>query len=321
MIFRKKNNGDLEPKIKWSLKKKIGVGSIITFVILVIIGNNLDKPEDILNKMKSSADKSEISKLSEEFKKKAELKDSDFVSCRSSCAEQTTSIDVKDVKAKGGSRPFRGKVSSQAKSHGADMKLSNFSYDKNNKISTLKLGSETKTFDSQLLSVTTFNVAGIFIENHMMNHDVDGVVTGYTIDENKLNQIKQAAIKKEKDEAAKMGMSVAQYRSYKGKVKLCKKDWKQCVDNAMLINEYSGMYKVKAACQVEANSRAKYGKPDWSWVPFGTYYKGKRYIDTGVVEVVDNTVKFQNGFGAMKRSTVNCKYDLNSNKITALSIR
>ena len=45
--------------------KKIGVGSVITFVILVIIGHNLDKPEDILNKMKSSADKSEISKLSE----------------------------------------------------------------------------------------------------------------------------------------------------------------------------------------------------------------------------------------------------------------
>jgi hypothetical protein len=201
------------------------------------------------------------------------------------------------------------------------MKLSNFSYDKNSKISTLKLGSEIKTFDPQLLNVTTFNVAGIFIENHMMNHDVDGVVTGYRIDENKLNQIKQAAIKKEKDEAAKMGMSVAQYRSYKGKVKFCKKDWKQCEDNAMLINEYSGMYKVKAGCQVEANSRAKYGKPDWSWVPFGTYYKGKNYVDTGLVEVVDNTVKFQNGFGAMKKSRVSCVYDLKSNRVTALSIR
>lgn len=321
MIFKKKNNNDLEPKKKWSFKKKIGVGSLITFAILVIIGNNLDKPKDILNKMKNSADKSEISKLSEEFKKKAELKDSDFVSCRSSCAEQTTSFDVTNVKAYATARPFRGKVSSGSKSHGADMKLSNFSYDKNSKISTLKLGSETKTFDPQLLSVTTFNVAGIFIENHMMNHDVDGVVTGYKIDENKLNQIKQAAIKKEKDEAAKKGMSVAQYRSYKGKVKFCKKDWKQCEDNAMLINEYSGMYKVKAGCQVEANSRAKYGKPDWSWVPFGTYYKGKNYVDTGLVEVVDNTVKFQNGFGAMKKSRVSCVYDLKSNRVTALSIR
>lgn len=321
MIFRKKNNNDLESKKKWSLKKKIGVGSLIIFAILVIIGNNMDKPKDILNKMKNSADKSEISKLSEEFKKKAELKDSDFVSCRSSCAEQTTSIDVNNVKAYATARPFRGKVFSGSKSHGADMKLSNFSYDKNSKISTLKLGSETKTFDPQLLSVTTFNVAGIFVENHMMNHDVDGVVTGYTIDENKLNQIKQAAIKKEKDEAAKMGMNVAQYRSYKGKVKFCKKDWKQCVDNAMLINEYSGMYKVKAGCKVEANTRAKYGKPDWSWASFGIYYKGKNYVDTGLVEVVDNTVKFQNGFGAMKKSRVSCVYDLKNNRVTALSIR
>jgi len=297
------------------------VWSAITFAVLVIIGNNLDKPEDILNKMKNSADKSEISKLSEEFKKKAELNNSNYVNCRSSCAGETASIDVTDVKTYSGSRPFRGKVSSLVKSHGADMKLSNFSYDKNSKISTLKLGSETKTFDPQLLSVTTFNVAGIFIENHMMNHDVDGVVTGYKIDENKLNQIKQAAIKKEKDEAAKKGMSVAQYRSYKGKIKFCKKDWKQCEDNAMLINEYSGMYKVKAGCKVEANSRAKYGKPDWSWVPFGTYYKGKNYVDTGLVEVVDNTVKFQNGFGAMKKSRVSCVYDLKSNRVTALSIR
>ena len=66
----------------------------------------------------------------------------------------------------------------------SDMKLSNFSYDKIVKLATLKLGSETRTFDPQLLSVTTFNIAGIFIENHMMNHDVDGVATGYKIDEN-----------------------------------------------------------------------------------------------------------------------------------------
>ena len=321
MIFRKKNSDELEPKKKWSLIKKIGVGSLVTFTGLVIIGGFVDSPKDILNQIKNAKVKSEISTLSEEFKKKAKLKENDFVSCRSSCAEQTTSIDVTNVKAYATARPFRGRVSSGSKSHGADMKLSNFSYDKNSKISTLKLGSETKTFDPQLLSVTTFNIAGIFIENHMMNHDVDGVVTGYKIDENKLNQIKQAAIKKEKDEATKMGMSVAQYRSYKGKVKFCKKDWKQCVDNAMLINEYSGMYKVKAGCKVEANSRAKYGKPDWSWVPFGIYYKGKNYVDTGFVEVVDNTVKFQNRFGAMKKSRVSCVYDLKSNRVTALSIR
>jgi hypothetical protein len=155
MIFKKKNNNDLEPKKKWSLKKKIGVGSLVTFIGLLIIGGFADSPKDILNQIRNAKDKSEISKLSEDFKKKAKLKDSDFVSCRSSCAEQTTSIDVTNVKAYSTARPFRGKVSSGSKSHGADMKLSNFSYDKNSKISTLKLGSEIKTFDPQLLNVTT----------------------------------------------------------------------------------------------------------------------------------------------------------------------
>ena len=97
-------------------------------------------------------------------------------------------------------------------------------------------------------------------------------------------------------------------------IKFCKKDWKMCVDNAMLINNYAGMSKVKAACKIEANSRAKFGSPEWSWVTFGTYYVGNRYINSGLVEVVDNTVKFQNGFGAMKKSKVNCVYDLKNNR-------
>ena len=51
-----------------------------------------------------------------------------------------------------------------------------------------------------------------------------------------------------------MGMSVAQYRSYKGKVKFCKKDWKQVDTN---VNQRtSGMYKVKAGCKAEANSKS-----------------------------------------------------------------
>jgi hypothetical protein len=306
---------------QWSLKKKIGYGFLAIIILGGMFSGGGKNSDDLLKEISNSKDKSEISKLSDEFKKVAEINDNDFVSCRSSCSQKATSINVTDVKTYAKSRPFRGKVFSQSKSHGADMKLSNLSYDKSSKISTLKLGSEVKTFDSLLLSVTRFDVAGVFIENHMMNHDVDGIVTAYTIDENKLNQIKQAAIKKEKQEADKMKMTVLEYRSYEDKVKFCRKDWKKCVDNAMLVNKYSGMAKVKAACQVEANSRATYGKPDWSWVTFGTYYTGNRYIKSGLVEVVDNTVKFQNGYGAMKKQSVSCVYDLNQNKITALSIR
>ena len=73
--------------------------------------------------------------------------------------------------------------------------------------------------------------------------------------------------------------------------------------------------------QVLANSRAKYGKPEWGWRIFGTYYVSKNYRKSGLVEVVDNNVNFQNSFGAMKRLRVSCVYDLKSQKVTALSIR
>ena len=281
-----------------------------------------DSPEDIFKKMNEAKSESEMQKLSKEFNKSAEVTNSNYESCGSSCSGAVTSISVSNLNVRSGKFPINGKVfQKNGKYQGSDMSLSNVEYDKKTKSLTLSLGGKVKKFSKEELGVTKFDVSGYFVENHMMNHDVKGIVTSFKIDTKKLDEIKKANLEKEKKEASKMKMTLTEFRDYKSKIKFCKKDWKLCVDNAMLINNYSGMSKVKAACKIEANSRAKFGSPEWSWVTFGTYYVGNRYVKSGLVEVVDNTVKFQNGFGAMKKSKVNCVYDLKNDRITALSIR
>ena len=282
-----------------------------------------DSPDDIYKKMKEAKNEAEIQKLSVEFNESAEVDNSNYKSCGSSCSGAITSITVSDISVKSeGKFPINGKVyNKNGKYQGSDMSLSNVKYDYKTKSLTLSLGENVKKFSKEELEVTKFDVSGFFVENHMMNHDVRGIVTSFKIDAKKLDEIKKANLEKEKKEASKMKMTLAQYRDYKSKIKFCKKDWKKCVDNAMLVNNFSGMYKVKAACKTEANARAKYGSPDWSWGSFGTYYVGDRYVKSGLVEVVDNQVKFQNAFGAMKKSSVNCVYDLKSERVTALSVR
>jgi hypothetical protein len=282
-----------------------------------------DSPDDIYKKMKEAKNEAEIQKLSVEFNNSAEVNNSNYKSCKSSCSGSATSITVSDLYVKSkGKFPINGKVyNKNGRYQGSDMYLSNIKYDYQTKSLTLSLGENVKKFSKEELKVTKFDVSGFFVENHMMNHDVKGIVTSFKIDTKKMDEIKKANLEKEKKEASKLKMTLAQYRDYKSKIKFCKKDWKMCVDNAMLINNFSGMSKVKAACKVKANSRAKYGSPDWSWVSFGTYYVGDRYVKSGLVEVVDNTVKFQNGFGAMKKSKVSCVFDLKSDRVTALSIR
>jgi len=101
----------------------------------------------------------------------------------------------------------------------------------------------------------------------------------------------------------------------------CESDWSKCADNKELINNYDGMSGAKAGCQIAAEKLAKYGDPEWDWSKFGKYYNGKEYVNTGKITIVDNRVKFQNGFGAMKKSTVECRYDLKLEKVLNVDIK
>jgi len=101
----------------------------------------------------------------------------------------------------------------------------------------------------------------------------------------------------------------------------CVSDWSKCADNKDLISNYDGMIDATTDCQIAAEKLAKYGDPEWDWSRFGKYYDGKDYVNTGKIIIVDNRVKFQNGFGAMKKSTVECSYDLKSEKVLNIDIK
>ena len=183
----------------WSLKKKIGYG-FITFIILVgIFGEGSKNPDDLLKEMNNSKDKAEILELSKKFEEVAEIKNDNFKKCSSNCEGKPTSIKINGLKGSTTKFPFRGKVQGSSSSHGSDLKIWNASYDKNSKITKVRIGSNIKQFTPLELSVTKFNVMGRFVEYHMMNHDVNGMIISYTTDTAKLDKIKKEQERKQKE--------------------------------------------------------------------------------------------------------------------------
>jgi hypothetical protein len=100
----------------------------------------------------------------------------------------------------------------------------------------------------------------------------------------------------------------------------CSDDWRKCADNADLVNHWSGWVELKVKCKEAANDAAKYGTPEWPWLPFGYFHPGRDYIDTGIATAIENDAKFSNGFGAMEKVKVFCDYDLKGKKVTNVNI-
>lgn len=184
---------------EWSLKKKIGYG-FLTFIILVGIFSGGDQnPDDLLKEMNNSKDNAEISELSKKFEKIAEIKNDNFKNCKSNCEGKSTNIQINGLKGSSSKFPFRGKVQGTNNSHGSDLKISNAIYDKNTKMIKVTIGTNIKQFTPLELIVTKFNVMGRFIEDHMMNHDVNGMIVGYAIDTARLDKIKKEQKRKQKE--------------------------------------------------------------------------------------------------------------------------
>jgi hypothetical protein len=104
----------------------------------------------------------------------------------------------------------------------------------------------------------------------------------------------------------------------------CDKKWEKCKDNADLVNNYDGYSNIRSKCRSAIDELAKYGDPDWGgWLslPFGTFYTGDSYLTSGIVHVVDEQVKMQNGFGAMVRTEAHCKFDLKQGKVIDAYVR
>lgn len=100
----------------------------------------------------------------------------------------------------------------------------------------------------------------------------------------------------------------------------CESNWKACRDNEDLANHYRDWSRITVACKMAAERAARYGTPEFPWLPFGSFRKGRDYVETGIVDVYEKEAKFQNGFGAMVHSTVACTYDLNADKLMDVQI-
>ena len=184
---------------EWSLKKKIGYGFLIFIILVGIFSGGDQNPDDLLKEMNNSKDNAEISELSKKFEKIAEIKNDNFKNCGSNCKGKSTNILINGLKGSTSKFPFRGKVQGTNSSHGSDLKISNAIYDKNSKMTKVTIGSNIKQFTPLELSVTKFNVMGRFIEYHMMNHDVNGMIVGYAIDTARLDKIKKEQKRKQKE--------------------------------------------------------------------------------------------------------------------------
>lgn len=96
----------------------------------------------------------------------------------------------------------------------------------------------------------------------------------------------------------------------------CKRDWRSCADNSDYVN-INGGPRAKYACKSEAEKYAK-GEVDWGgWLDpnFGSYRTGKSIHTDGTITLIDDVAKFQNGFGAMLRTTTYCVIDVKTDKL------
>lgn len=101
----------------------------------------------------------------------------------------------------------------------------------------------------------------------------------------------------------------------------CASNWRECVDNADLVNNYLSDYKAQTACRNEAIKLAKYGNAQFpSLYYFSRFNSGGEYPKTGIVTLFENEAQFSNAFGAMVNSTIVCRYDLGQDRVLHVSI-
>lgn len=100
----------------------------------------------------------------------------------------------------------------------------------------------------------------------------------------------------------------------------CIANWAQCSDNAEVVDHYKDWSLAQAKCQTAATKLAKYGRPEWPWLSFGTYLKGKDYTVSGKATLIEPEARFKNAFGTATRTRVECRYDLRANQVIDVAV-
>ena len=102
--------------------------------------------------------------------------------------------------------------------------------------------------------------------------------------------------------------------------KACKESYTMCASQRDLMEYSSEVTNARIECKMQAERLAKYGDPDFPWSPFHSYLPSENSANTGVITLFEKDAKFMNGFGAMKRSVVMCKYNLRTGTVIDLAV-
>jgi zinc-ribbon domain len=96
----------------------------------------------------------------------------------------------------------------------------------------------------------------------------------------------------------------------------CVSDYTKCADNKDVVEHHQSKDRMsmRVKCESAAEDIAKYGKPEFPFLPFSTYRVGRSYVDSGNAVLIENNAKFKNGFGASENVIATCFYDMRNDQ-------
>lgn len=100
----------------------------------------------------------------------------------------------------------------------------------------------------------------------------------------------------------------------------CRTDFRQCADNADLVNHHERTMKAQVACQMAGDGAARYGKPEWPRFSFSRFRVGRDAVESGVLTLIEPESRYSNMYGAMQRASVYCDYDFTAAKVKGINI-
>jgi hypothetical protein len=101
----------------------------------------------------------------------------------------------------------------------------------------------------------------------------------------------------------------------------CQRNWHACKDNTDLMNNYTDLTHWRVQCLFAAKQAAKYGDPTFpSHFYFSSFHGNGDYVGDGIAVLIEPDARFQNAFGAMVHSHVECTYDIRADKVTNIEV-
>ena len=97
--------------------------------------------------------------------------------------------------------------------------------------------------------------------------------------------------------------------------KTCKENWRFCEDTTDLMNNWRGNSMARVQCQTSAEEEALYGEPDFPWLSFGKFFINENFLEQNEVTLIEDGARYSNGFGAMKKVKIVCRYNLEQEEV------